>query len=279
MSDENQLTAENFKGEEVMLDIDSIIVSHDLQQRDLSDPNDAKEFKVLTHDVAEAVKDKDTIDRILVIRIPEDTTRVLDGSKVKPGDYVVEGFRRLAGYKAAGRAKIPALLRIGSWEDAVDVSTSANIKNLALPRKPADKRRATLSCLINHYEWSDRRIAEHVKVSGELVSKVRGEAEKYLRSFAKESPNGVAVDTKTRVSKSGKRQAAKKAKKAKKVVDWSTWEGPFGSLKRFVDHVGAMTLTEEEQKTDGHFQNAHGMLDDLANHLRDWAKSKPKVIS
>ncbi len=278
MADETQLSAETFKGEEMMLDIDSIIVSPDLQQRDLSDPNDAKEFRVLTADVAEAVAKKDEIDRILVIHIPEDTTRVLDGSKVKPGYYVVEGFRRLAGYKAAGRAKIPALVRIGTWEDAVDVSTSANIKNLALPRKPADKRRAVESCLINHIDWSDRRIADHVKVSGELVAKMRPVAEKYIKTFAPTSLNG-DVDTKTRVSKSGKRQAAKKAKKVKKVIDWSTWEGPFGSLKRFVDHVGAMTLTEEEQKSDEDFQKAHKILNSLGDHLRAWAKAKPKVIS
>lgn len=280
------LSAANFKGEEMMLDVERIIVSPDLQQRDLSDQHDAKEYKKAIHDVVEAVNNKDPIERILVIEIPEGTNREVDGSPVVGGLYIVEGFRRLAGFKAAGRSKIPALVRKGTWEEAMDVSTSANVANLALPRKPADKRRATVSCLINHWDWSDRAVAAHVRVSQELVSKCRPEAEKYLRSFAKESPNGAAVleklEGKTRVGKSGKRQAAKKTKARKevKVIDWSEYEAPYGKLIRFVDYVGEMTLSEEDRKkasTD--YQKAHAVLKALGSRLKAWAAKKPKVVA
>lgn len=281
MADESQLTAENFKGEDMMLDIESLILHPDLQQRALADDFEKKEYKSATHDVAESIKDKETIEPILVINIPEGTKKVLDGKEVKPGYYVAEGNRRVAGYKEAGRAKIPAKVRVGTWEDAVDVSTSANIKNLALPRKPGDKRRAVVSCLINHFEWSDRRIAEHVHVGGELVAKCRPEAEKFLKTFAKDQPNGKPLDTKTRVGKGGKRQAATKktAKKAKKVIDWSGYEGPYGSLVRFVDHVGEMTLTEEDRKKQGtDYQKAHQILKALGSRLKAWAAKKPKFV-
>jgi hypothetical protein len=280
------LNASNFKGEEVMLDVESIVVSKDLQQRDLTDQHAAKEYKLAVHDVVEAVQSKESIERVFVIRIPEGTNRVLDGSPVQAGLYLVEGFRRLAGFKAAGRAKIPALVRDGTWEEAVDVSTSANVANLSLPRKPADKRRAVLTSLTNHWDWSDREHARHCRVGQELVSKCRPEAEKFLRSFAKESPNGSAVleklDSKTRVGKGGKRQAAKKAKARKevKIIDWSEWEGPWGRLVRFVDYVGEMTLSEDERKkasTD--YQKTHAILKALGSRLKAWAAKKPKVVA
>jgi hypothetical protein len=281
MADESQLTAENFKGEEMMLDVESIIVHPDLQQRALSDDFEKKEYKSATHDVVESIQKKEDIERILVIHIPEGTTRKVEGTPVKGGYYVAEGHRRLAGFKAAGRAKIPALVRNGTWEDAIDVSTSSNIKNLSLPRKPADKRRAVETALVAHFDWSDRRLAEHCAVSGELVAKMRPSAEKYLKTFATEAPNGKPLDTKTRVGKGGKRQAATKktAKKAKKVIDWSTYEGPYGSLVKFVDHVGEMTLTEEDRKKPGtDYQKAHQILKALGSRLKAWAAKKPKFV-
>lgn len=283
MSTDTQLTAENFKGEEMMIDIESIIASPELQQRDLSDSYDAKNYKTAVSDVVEAIAKKEDIERVLIVKIPDGTNRVSDGQPIKGGLYLVEGFRRMAGYKAAGKSKIPAIVRAGTWEDAMDVSTSANIKNLALPRKPADKRKAAESCLINHFDWSDRRIADHVRVSAELVAKVRPIAEKYLNTFAKDKPNGKPVDTKTRVGKSGKRQAATKKtakKKAKAVVDWSGWETAYGNLVRFVDHVGSMTMTEEElKKKETDYQKAHACLKAFGFRMRAWGAKRPKVIA
>lgn len=270
------LSAESFKGESKTLSIDNIIASRELQSRE-----DLDYVKQFTPEIVEALKAKDDIDPIFVIEIDEGTNRIVDGAPIKAGYYVAEGFRRLAGYKAAGRDKIPCVVRKGSWEDAVDVSTSANIKNLALPRTRDDKRRATWNSLVNHFDLSDRQHAEHVKVSAELVAKVRPDALKYLRTFAKESPNG-QPDTKTRVGKSGKRQAAhkKKTKKAKTFIDWSTWEGPYGSLVLFVDHVGEMTLDAEERKNKAtDYQKAMTILSGFAKLMKRWSGKKPKVVA
>lgn len=275
MADETQLTAENFKGEKKMLSIDNIIVFSDLQSR--ADLDAVKKF---TPDIVEAIHDKEEIEPILVIEIGEGAVRKADGAAIKAGNYVCEGFRRLAGHKAAGRDKINCIVRKGTIEDAMDVSTSANIKNLALPRSREDKARAVETCLITHFDWSDRRIADHCHVSGELVAKKRPAAEKYLKAFQKDLPNGQPLDTKTRVGKGGKRQAAKKARKVKEKIDWSEYEGPLGRLKRFVDDVGEKTLTEDERKKDGSdFQKAHTILKALGMRLKAWSAKKPKVIA
>jgi hypothetical protein len=112
---------------------------------------------------------------------------------------------------------------------------------------------------------------------------MRPSVEKYLRSFAKESPNGdlsKVLDTKTRVGKGGKRQAAKKTRKAKAKIDWSEFEGPYGRLTRFIDDVGEKTMTEEERKdVDSDYQKAHTVLKALGSRLKAWAAKKPKVIA
>lgn len=275
MADETQLTAENFKGEEKMLALDSIFINPDLQSR--ADLDAVKKF---TPDIVEAIHNKEKIAPVLIVEVGEGSVRQSDGAAMKAGYYLCEGFRRYAAHKAAGRDKIACIVRKGTIEDAIDVSTSANTKNLALPRTREDKNRAAESCLITHFDWSDRRIAEHVDVSAELVAKNRPSALKYLNTFAANKPNGQPVDTKTRVSKSGKRQAAKKARKAKEKIDWSEYEAAYGRLKRFVDDVGEKTLTEEERKNaNTDYQKTHHILKALGSRLKAWAAKKPKVIA
>ncbi len=270
----DELSALNFQGEKTMLDLDNIQVVPDFQARDLSDDFDKKQYKALTAEVAEAVTKKVEIEPILVIRIPEGTNRAYDGAPVMSGYYVVEGHRRVAGYKAAGRAKIPAIVRDGTWEDAVDVATSANITNLALPRKAADKREAVRKSLINHFEKSDRWHAEHCKVGHDLVPRLRPEVEKFLRSFAKEPPkNGevaVRVDKRGRKHKIG--AGKKAAPKAVKTIDWELWEGYLSRMTRFVDHVGEVTDTASD-KPESPYQKAHTALKAIGKILQRYKAS------
>ena len=237
MSTTTVLTAANFKGEMKAVDIDDIIADRDLQPRE-----DLDTMRKFVEDVAEAVKKGEEIDPIFLMDVrqsdPPEIKRI-DGKPVKPGLYVVEGNRRLLGYKAAGRKKIPAIVRIGTYQEAVDVASSANVGNLALPRTKEDKKRAVLMSLINRFDHSDRFHAEHCKVSQELVKKTRPLAEKLLPAEAKGKVD--ASGKPVRVSKSGKVQAAKKTKtKAnpeKKLADWVGWESRFGWMIRFMDHL------------------------------------------
>ncbi len=281
-----ELTALNFKGEKKQLDLDNLICTIELQQRDLSDPHDVHDFDALTKDVAEAVKDKEDIEPILVIDIPDGTVKVIDGKPVKPGLYVVEGHRRVKGFKAAGRSKINAIVRKGTWEDAIMVSVSANIGNKAIPRKPQDKRRAVETSLTYFWDMSNRWHAEHCDVSQELVAKTRPSAEKLYRMYSDSKPaetdeNGQPLKA-TRISKSGKRQAAtkkpvkKKATKLIDLVDWSVWETRLGSLIKFVDDAAEKTGTVTKDKSSN-YQKSLATLHAHHKVVKAWMEEIKKM--
>jgi ParB-like chromosome segregation protein Spo0J len=85
---------------------------------------------------------------------------------------VADGFHRHAAAVLLGKRTIRAEIREGSFTDALDFVASVNLFH-GLPLTRAERRRAVEVKLKLHHDWSDRRMAEELAVSRELVAKVR----------------------------------------------------------------------------------------------------------
>lgn len=97
-------------------------------------------------------------------------------SVTKSGDLLWpwDGFHRIYSYKNAGRLSIPADVTAGTLRDAQLKSHGANWGH-GVRRSHADKAKAVTAMLEDKewVTWSDRRIADHVRVSARLVGKIR----------------------------------------------------------------------------------------------------------
>ena len=71
-----------------------------------------------------------------------------------------------------GKRTIPAEIRVGTFTDALDFVSGVNLFH-GLPLTRAERRRAVEIKLKLHHDWSDRRTAEELAVSRELVAKIR----------------------------------------------------------------------------------------------------------
>lgn len=85
---------------------------------------------------------------------------------------LADGFHRHAAAVMLGKRSIPAEIREGTFNDALDFVTGANLFH-GLPLSRAERRRAVEVKLRLHHDWSDRRTAEELGVSRELVAKIR----------------------------------------------------------------------------------------------------------
>jgi ParB-like chromosome segregation protein Spo0J len=85
---------------------------------------------------------------------------------------VADGFHRHAAAVLLGKRTIRAEIREGSYTDALDFVASVNLFH-GLPLTRAERRRAVEVKLKLHHDWSDRRMAEELAVSRELVAKIR----------------------------------------------------------------------------------------------------------
>lgn len=86
-----------------------------------------------------------------------------------------EGFHRVEAYARAGRTLIPVELRSGTREDAI-LNAAASNQSHGQRRTNEDKRLAVRLTLAIQPQWTDRRVANHVGVGHELVSKMRADA-------------------------------------------------------------------------------------------------------
>jgi hypothetical protein len=112
--------------------------------------------------------------------------------------WLVDGFHRWHGHRAAKRAKIQALVTQGSLEDAKWLSCAANREqdHIGLRRTNAEKQRAVLAALAHPKgrTMSDRAIAEHVGVSPNMVGIHRKQV-RNLRSGIRTGRDGRTYDT------------------------------------------------------------------------------------
>jgi hypothetical protein len=100
-------------------------------------------------------------------RLPPIVVWDVDGQLV-----VADGFHRHAAAVMLGKPSIKAEVMHGTFTEALDFVASVNLFH-GLPLTRAERRRAVEVKLKLHHDWSDRRMAEELAVSRELVAKIR----------------------------------------------------------------------------------------------------------
>lgn len=100
-------------------------------------------------------------------RLPPITVFEVDGRLL-----IADGFHRHAAAVMMGKRTIPAEIRTGTFTEALDFVASVNLFH-GLPLTRAERRRAVEVKLKLHPDWSDRRMAQELAVSRELVLKIR----------------------------------------------------------------------------------------------------------
>jgi hypothetical protein len=100
-------------------------------------------------------------------RLPPVTVYEVDGRWL-----LADGFHRHAAAVMLGKKKIKAEVKEGTFTDALDFVSSVNLFH-GLPLTRSERRRAVDVKLRLHHDWSDRRMAEELAVSRELVAKTR----------------------------------------------------------------------------------------------------------
>ncbi|MFO0953677.1 MAG: ParB/RepB/Spo0J family partition protein [Isosphaeraceae bacterium] len=100
-------------------------------------------------------------------RLPPITVYDVDGRLL-----VADGFHRHAAAVMLGKPAIRAEIVHGTFTEALDFVSSVNLFH-GLPLTRAERRRAVEVKLKLHHDWSDRRMAEELAVSRELVAKIR----------------------------------------------------------------------------------------------------------
>ncbi len=100
-------------------------------------------------------------------RLPPVTVYEVDGKFL-----LADGFHRHAAAVMLGKHAITAEVLQGTFTDALDFVASVNLFH-GLPLTRSERRRAVEVKLKLHHDWSDRRMAEELAVSRELVAKTR----------------------------------------------------------------------------------------------------------
>jgi ParB-like chromosome segregation protein Spo0J len=100
-------------------------------------------------------------------RLPPITVFQVDGRML-----LADGFHRHAAAVMLGKRSISAEIIEGTFTDALDFVASVNLFH-GLPLTRAERRRAVEIKLKLHHDWSDRRMAQELAVSRELVAKIR----------------------------------------------------------------------------------------------------------
>jgi hypothetical protein len=100
-------------------------------------------------------------------RLPPVTVYEVDGRLL-----LADGLHRHAAAVMMGKRTIRAEVRRGDFNEALDFVSSVNLFH-GLPLTRSERRRAVEIKLKLHHDWSDRRMAEELGVSRELVAKTR----------------------------------------------------------------------------------------------------------
>src|SRR6266446_2890885 len=100
-------------------------------------------------------------------RLPPVTVYEVDGKLL-----LADGYHRHAAAVMLGKKTIKAEILHGTFTDALDFVASVNLFH-GLPLTRSERRRAVEVKLTLHYDWSDRKMAEELAVSRELVAKTR----------------------------------------------------------------------------------------------------------
>lgn len=113
--------------------------------------------------------DQDTVERYVDAwnRMPPVVVYEVEGRWL-----LADGFHRHAAAVMLGRRSLPASVVLGSFEEALDFVSGANLHH-GLPLTRAERRRAVELKLRLHHERSDRHLSEELSVGRELIAKIR----------------------------------------------------------------------------------------------------------
>src|SRR4051812_10964303 len=117
---------------------------------------------------------RDRLDEFTVERYAEAWQRMppVTVFEVEGRWLLADGLHRHAAAVLLGKKTIPAEIRTGVFADALDFVAGVNLFH-GLPLTRSERRRAVDVKLRLHHDWSDRRLAEELGVSRELVAKTR----------------------------------------------------------------------------------------------------------
>jgi hypothetical protein len=117
---------------------------------------------------------RDRLDEFTVERYAEAWQRMppVTVFEVEGRWLLADGLHRHAAAVLLGKKTIPAEVRPGAFADALDFVAGVNLFH-GLPLTRSERRRAVDIKLRLHHDWSDRRLAEELGVSRELVAKTR----------------------------------------------------------------------------------------------------------
>jgi hypothetical protein len=117
---------------------------------------------------------RDRLDDFTVERYADSWDRLppITVYKIEDRLLVADGFHRHASAVMLGKRTIRSEIIEGTFTDALDFVSSVNLFH-GLPLTRAERRRAVEVKLKLHHDWSDRRMAEELAVSRELVAKIR----------------------------------------------------------------------------------------------------------
>jgi len=85
---------------------------------------------------------------------------------------LTDGFHRHASAVRREQRMITAEVHIGSFADALDYASTANLSH-GLPLTRAERRRVVETKLRIHPDWSDRRLSDELAIGRDLISRVR----------------------------------------------------------------------------------------------------------
>ena len=150
-------------------------------------------------------------------------------------DYqVIDGMHRLAAARATGQEWIRGVLLDGDeaacWVEAVRANASHG-----LPLTASERRRAIAGIVRFHPEWSDRRIAEIVRVSPSTIRSVRSDV---ARTAAAEASGRLT----RRVGRDGRQRPAH-VEPCRERVEATLAAHPGGSLREIAKIVGTSPET------------------------------------
>lgn len=176
--------------------------------------------------------------------------------------YLSEGFHRFEVFDLDAEETIEAEVRDGSIEEAIINSMASNVGH-GLKRTKGDGRKAIETMIAMCPDWSDRRIADHVKLSFSYVSSIRRNcvaphtstqseptvpvvrvgADGKKREYATK-PVDVSVETvaevRERVEKSAETKPQATQTATATSFDWKEWKKNFGSLVRLLDQAAGL---------------------------------------
>lgn len=257
------------KGVEMDFRIDDLTFSDETQPREGDGKSQHGLFADHVEDIRAAVRKRVPLPRVRIWRV------------AGKGNYITDGHHITEAYRLEGRKTVPALVFEGEWWQAVLDASAANAHEDG-PRKLThdDKRNAVKNVLKalkdSGQNWSNNRIAQHCRVSDDLVGTVikatpslkpEGKAvgadgKAYTERKPKEKkveepkPEGENRPSPTGTGATGavpptpSPTAAKPAEPAR-TFDFAAFEGKVGVLEREIDNLARIFGVMDKPRTEG----------------------------